>query len=290
MAAITSLGESAPAARQARPGGMQAGRRRKLNLFRYVVFTLFGLFFFLPLIAMVRFSLEGKKTGSWSLAAWGQIGSYPGLLSAIEVTLELAAITCIAVLVLLLPTMIWIRLRVQWLSRTFEFLCLLPLTIPAIVLVVGLGPIYNWIEHYNLSALQLFWVYVILALPYAYRALATGLEAIDVKTLSEAARSLGANWLTVMTRVIAPNMVQAILNAMLLSAALVLGEFTIAEILNYITLQVALFNISRATSNAGVLFSTSTAALLFAFVLLMILTYAGRLSRSRASMRMRESK
>ncbi len=280
MAAVTSVGESVPAARQARPGGMQGGRRRKLNLFRYVVFTIFGLFFFLPLIAMVRFSAEGKKTGSWSLAAWGQIASYPGLLSAIEITLELAAITCIAVLVLLLPTMIWIRLRVQWFSRAFEFLCLLPLTIPAIVLVVGLGPIYNWIEHYNLSALQLFWVYVILALPYAYRALATGLEAIDIKTLSEAARSLGANWLTVMARVIAPNMGQSILNALLLSAALVLGEFTIAEILNYITLQVALFNISRATSDARVLFSTSAAALLFAFALLVILSYAGR-RRSR---------
>ncbi len=38
--------------------------------------------------------------------------------------------------------------------------------------MVGLAPIYNQIEHYNLSALQLFWVYVILALPYAYRALA----------------------------------------------------------------------------------------------------------------------
>jgi putative spermidine/putrescine transport system permease protein len=290
MAAITSLGESAPAARSASPGSMQAGRRRKLNLFRYIVFTLFGLFFFLPLIAMVRFSLVGKKAGSWSAVAWTQIASYPGLLSAIEITLELAAITCIAVLVLLLPTMIWIRLRVQWFSRVFEFLCLLPLTIPAIVLVVGLGPIYNWIEHYNLSALQLFWVYVILALPYAYRALSTGLEAIDVKTLSEAARSLGASWLTVMARVIAPNMVQAILNAMLLSAALVLGEFTIAEILNYINLQVALFNISRATSNAGVLFSTSAAALLFAFVLLLVLTYVGRLNWSRAPMRMRGNK
>ncbi|HEY1639069.1 MAG TPA: ABC transporter permease subunit [Streptosporangiaceae bacterium] len=280
MAAVTSVGESVPAARPASPGSMQGSRRRKLNLFRYVVFTLFGLFFLLPLVAMVRFSVEGQKAGSWSLAAWGQIASYPGLLSAIEITLELAVITCLAVLVLLLPTMIWIRLRVQWFSRAFEFLCLLPLTIPAIVLVVGLGPIYNWIEHYNLSALQLFWVYVILALPYAYRALATGLEAMDVKTLSEAARSLGANWLTVMTRVIAPNMKQAILNALLLSAALVLGEFTIAEILNYITLQVALFNISRATSDARVLFSTSAAALLFAFALLVILSYAGR-RRSR---------
>ena len=279
MAAITSLGESAPAPQTARPRGMQIGRRRRLNLFRYVTFTIFGLFFFLPLFAMVRFSLEGKQAGTFSLSAWTQIGSTPGLVSAIEITLELAVITCAVVLVLLVPTMIWIRLRVQWISRIFEFLCLLPLTIPAIVLVVGLQPIYNKIEHYNVSALQLFWVYVILALPYAYRSLSAGLTAIDATTLSEAARSLGASWSTVILRVIVPNMWQAILNAMLLTSALVLGEFTIAEILNDVNLQVALFNISRATANAGVLFSTSTAALLFAFALLLILSYVGRRRR-----------
>jgi putative spermidine/putrescine transport system permease protein len=213
------------------------------------------------------------------LAAWQQIGSYPGLLSSVELTLELAVITCVVVLVLMVPTMIWIQLRVQWISRAFEFLCLLPLTIPAIVLVVGLAPVYNRIRHYNLSALMLFWAYVILALPYAYRALSAGLTAIDVKTLSEAARSLGASWFTVMFRVVAPNMRQAILNALLLSSALVLGEFTIASLLLYVNMQVALYNISRETPNAGVLFSTSTAALLFAFILLLILSYVGRRRR-----------
>ena len=279
MVAVNVLGEGALVDPSARPPGMQLGRRKRLNRFRWVTFTIFGLFFLLPLIAMIRFSLEGKKPGTFSLTAWAQIGSTPDLVSAIEITLELAVITCAVMLVLLVPTMIWIRLRVQRISQIFEFLCLLPLTIPAIVLVVGLQPIYNQIEHYNVSALQLFWVYVILALPYAYRSLSAGLIAIDATTLSEAARSLGANWATVILRVIVPNMWQAIMNALLLTAALVLGEFTIAEILNDITLQVALFNISRATANAGVLFSTSTAALLFAFVLLLILSYAGRRRR-----------
>jgi putative spermidine/putrescine transport system permease protein len=281
MAAVTALNETPAAAPAGRPSGMQARRRRRLNVFRYLVFTVFGLFFILPLLAMLRFSLEGAKLGTWSLSAWRQIASFQGtgvppLLSAIEITLELAVITCAVTLVLLVPTMIWIRLRVQWLARTVEFLCLLPLTIPAIVLVVGLGSIYNRIQHYELSALMLFWVYVILALPYAYRALAAGLNAIDVTTLSEAARSLGASWFTVIVRVIAPNMRQAILNALILTASLVLGEFTIAYLLLYDNLQVELYSISRSTPNAGVIFSTSFAALLFGFVLLLILSYAGR--------------
>ena len=280
MAAVTSLGETPLAAPATRgPQGMQRGRRRRLNAFRYVVFTLFGLFIVLPLLALARFSLEGSKLGTWSVAAWTQIVSYPGLASAVELTLELAVITSLAMLALLLPTMIWIKLRVQWMSRIFEFLCLLPLTIPAIALVVGLGPVYNRIQHYSLSALQLFWVYVILALPYAYRALSSGLDALDAVTLAEAARSLGASWFTVMFRVIAPNMRQAILNSILLTGALVLGEFTIAYLLLFNTLQPTLYSISRNTPNAGVIFSTSLAALLFTFALLIIVSYAGRRRR-----------
>jgi putative spermidine/putrescine transport system permease protein len=285
MAAVTALSET-PATSAGRPRGMQARRRRRLNAFRYVVFTVLGLFFILPLLALLRFSLEGAKLGTWSATAWRQIASYqntgiPPLLSAIEITLELAIITCVVTLALLVPTMIWVRLRVRWLDRTIEFLCLLPLTIPAIVLVVGLGPIYNKIQHFSLSSLMLFWIYVILALPYAYRALAAALNAIDVTTLSEAARSLGASWFTVIVRVIAPNMRQGILNAVLLTWATVLGEFTIAYLLLYTNLQVELYSISRNTPNAGVLFSTSFAALLFAFVLLLILSYAGRARRGR---------
>jgi putative spermidine/putrescine transport system permease protein len=286
MAAVTSVGETPAPAAAARPRGMQAGRKRRLNTYRYVVFTIFGLFFLLPMLAMLRFSLEGAKLGTWSVAAWKQIASFQGegvppLLSSIEITLELAVITSVVTLVLLVPTMIWVRLRVQWLARTMEFLSLLPLTIPAIVLVVGLGPIYNRIQHYSLSSLMLFWVYVILAMPYAYRALSAGLNAIDVTTLSEAGRSLGASWFTVMVRVIMPNMRQAILNALLLTWSLVLGEFTIAFLLLYNNLSVELYSISRNTPNAGVIFSTSTAALLFAFVLLLILSYAGRGRRGR---------
>ncbi|HUA27476.1 MAG TPA: ABC transporter permease subunit [Streptosporangiaceae bacterium] len=286
MAAVTSVGEAPLAAPAGRPRGMQAGRRKRLNAFRYVVFTLFAAFFLLPLLAMLRFSFEGSTLGTWSVAAWKQIVSYQGpppLISSVEISLELGLLTSVVTLALLVPTMIWIRLRVQWISRAFEFLCLLPLTIPAIVLVVGLAPVYNKIRHYELSALMLFWAYVILALPYAYRALAAGLNAIDVKTLSEAARSLGARWFTVMFRVIAPNMWQAILNALLLSAALALGEFTIAYTLLYVNLQVELYSIDRNTPNASVIFSTSLAALLFAFVLLLIVSYAGR--RRRRGMR-----
>jgi putative spermidine/putrescine transport system permease protein len=178
-------------------------------------------------------------------------------------------------LVLLVPTMVWVRLRLRRLNRIIEFICLLPLTIPAIVLVVGLVPMYQWMGiNFSDSILTLAFAYVVLVLPYCYRALDAGLSAIDVKTLSEAARSLGASWFTVMVQVIVPNISSAILNACFLSVALVLGEYTIAQNLLYNNLQVEIALLGRA--NAGVSIAVSAASLLFAFVLLVLLSLFNR--------------
>jgi len=258
-------------------------RRRKLQVFRIVVFVVMGLFFLVPIGAMFEFSTRSTTFDApRTLVSWTTIATYPALVNAIVASLELAAITSVVMLFLLLPTMIWVRLRLPRLNRVIEFLCLLPLTIPAIVLVVGLLPVYLWMaDNLSDSILTLAFAYVILVLPYTYRALDAGLSAINVKTLSEAARSLGAGWGTVIFRVIAPNMSGALLNACLLSVALVLGEFTFANILSYVNLQVEINQLGQA--NAGVSIAVSVASLLFAFVLLMVLSFVGAARRSLRS-------
>jgi putative spermidine/putrescine transport system permease protein len=254
----------------------QRTRRQKLQVFRGVIFVAAGLFFLVPLFAMFEFTTRGRLlTDPRNLDAWKSIATYPDLIAAIVASVELAAITSFAMLVLLVPTMVWVRLRLRRLNRIIEFICLLPLTIPAIVLVVGLVPMYQWMGiNFSDSILTLAFAYVVLVLPYCYRALDAGLSAIDVKTLSEAARSLGASWFTVMVRVIVPNISSAILNACFLSVALVLGEYTIAQNLLYNNLQVEIALLGRA--NAGVSIAVSAASLLFAFVLLVLLSLFNR--------------
>jgi putative spermidine/putrescine transport system permease protein len=168
--------------------------------------------------------------------------------------------------------------------RVIEVLCLAPLTIPAIVLVVGLAPLYQWINiNLSDSILTLGFAYLILVLPYAYRSLDAGLSGVDVRTLSEAARSLGAGWATVVWRIIVPNMSSAVLNACLLSVAVVLGEFTIANLLNFENLQVAIATIGRA--NAGVSIAVAVASLLFVFLLLLALSFVPRPGSRRRRVR-----
>ena len=255
---------------------MTRSRRLKLRLFRITVLLVLGAFFLIPIGAMFEFSTRGNGINApRTLDAWTQIAKTPDLLAAITVSLQLAVITSVAMLALLLPTMVWVRLRLPNLSRIVEFICLLPLTVPAIALVVGLRPIYVWINiNVTDSILALAFAYLILVLPYAYRSLDAGLSTIDLKTLSEAARSLGAGWGTVMWRVVVPNMTSAILNASLLSVALVLGEYTVANILRFENLQVAIAYVGLVS--AGTSIAVAVASLLFAFVLLMILSFVGR--------------
>jgi putative spermidine/putrescine transport system permease protein len=252
-------------------------RRRGLLTFRLIVFLLAGVFFLVPLLAMVEFATRNGVSPSSprTIDNFTAILSYPELVAAIIASLQLAVITSVAVLALLVPTMVWVRLRLPGLSRVVEFICLLPLTIPPIVLIVGLVPVYKWVWYYvNSSILSLSFAYLILVLPYTYRALDAGLAAINVKTLSEAARSLGASWFTVMWRIIVPNISSALLNAGLLSVALVLGEFTFANLLNYYNVQVEINHLGRL--NAGVSIAVAVSSLLFAFLLLVLISFAGR--------------
>jgi putative spermidine/putrescine transport system permease protein len=250
-------------------------RRAKLRAFRVVTFVLAGVFFLGPIWSMFEFSTRGNGDNApRTLDYWKAIGTYPDLVAGIVASLQLAAITSIGVMVVLVPTMVWVRLRLPGLRRAIENISLLPLTIPAIVLVVGFSPMYQWMGiNLSDSILTLSFAYAILVLPYAYRALDAGLAAIDVKTLSEAARSLGAGWFTVMWRVIVPNISSALLNAALLSVALVLGEYTIANNLLYPNLQVEIVSLAR--TNAGVSIAVAVASLLFAFVLLVTLSFVG---------------
>jgi putative spermidine/putrescine transport system permease protein len=256
-------------------------RRAKLRAFRVVTFVVAGTFFLAPIWFMFEFSTRGVGNAPRTLDSWKAIGTYPDLVAGIVASLELAVITSIGVLVVLVPTMVWVRLRLPRLRRLIESISLLPLTIPAIVLVVGFWPMYQWIGiNLSDSILTLSFAYAILVLPFAYRALDAGLAAIDVKTLSEAARSLGASWFTVIWRVIVPNISSALLNAGLLAVALVLGEYTIANNLLFPNLQVEIVSLGR--TDAGVSIAVAVASLLFAFILLVALAFVGGPRRRRA--------
>jgi putative spermidine/putrescine transport system permease protein len=117
-----------------------------------------------------------------------------------------------------------------------EFITLMPFVIPPVVLGFGLIRIYST-GPFKLAStdtglnVMLVGAYVVLSFPYMYRAVDTGLASIDVRTLTEAAQSLGSGWTRILVRVIFPNLRTSLLSGAFLTLAIVIGEYTIAQVL-----------------------------------------------------------
>ena len=200
---------------EAMPPQLRAARVRKQRVIKAIILTFTLLFLFVPLVSMFVFTIRHPLSGKWSLDPWIAIftgdGSALGadlstLWSGLGSSMGLCVVTVVIMLLLMVPTMVIVHIRSKQLERAIEWVATLPLTIPAIVLVVGLGPIYRWLSADVLSTnpIWLCFAYVILVMPFAFRALAVGLNSIDVKTLCEASRSLGASWPRVFFRVAHP--------------------------------------------------------------------------------------
>jgi putative spermidine/putrescine transport system permease protein len=197
-----------------------------------------GAFYFIvPLLATFEFSLRVRR-GEYSFDAYRTVLADPQFQATFGYSTALALATIVVGILLVVPTAYWIQLRLPRLRPVVEFITLMPLVIPAIVLVFGYLRIYNSSSLVPFTASEratdvlLTFSYVTLALPYMYRAVDTGLRAIDVRTLTEAAESLGASWPTILFRVIFPNVRTAILSGAFLTFAIVIGEFTMASLLD----------------------------------------------------------
>ena len=248
---------------------------------RIVLLVAFAIFFLFPLYAMADFSTRNLIKGGRTLAAWRNLLADDQLFHAILISLLLAVFTVVLMLLVLVPTMIWVRLRTPWAKGLVEFLCLLPLTIPALVVVVGLQGVYAWVTYFfGESTLTLTFVYVVLVLPFSYRAIDAALSAIDLQTLSEAARSLGAGWGTTIARVVVPNIWSGVLSAAFISISVVLGEYTVASLSGYQNLQVVIVQIGKTDGPTSV--AASLATLIFVFFLLLVLSVLTRGRRRSA--------
>ncbi len=202
------------------------------------LFLAFGiLYFLLPLIGTFEFSLKMRR-GVYSLDAYEAVIFDPRFQATFGYSVMMALATIVVGVLLVVPTAYWVRLKLPSWRPVLEFVTLLPLVIPPIVIVFGYIRLYNTSSWLPLTGtamgtnILLMFGYVVLSLPYMYRAIDTGLRAIDVGTLTEAAQSLGAGWITIMWRVILPNVFVAVLSGAFLTFAIVIGEFVLAALLN----------------------------------------------------------
>jgi putative spermidine/putrescine transport system permease protein len=260
MAAITA--ERAPAPSEAAPG-----RRRSYPVWRWVILLIAGVYFLVPLAAALRFA---------GIKAFPSLFTQAGFWPSLWLSLRLAAVVWLVTMVLMVPTTVYVHLRMPGVRRMLDVVTILPIVIPPVVLATGV------LQAMPLALRASVWLlgleYVILALPFAYRAIDAGLRSIDVKTLTEASNSLGAGILTTLWRVILPNIRTAVISATVLIVALVLGEFTMASIVLKTTFPVWIVEFDQLDANISV--AASLFALFVTWVILMAITViASRQSR-----------
>ena len=235
---------------------------RGATAWRWTILIVAAVYFLLPLWAALRFA---------GISAFGSVISEPGFTSSLALSVRLAVITTLVTIALMLPTTVYVHLRLPRLRRLMEGITILPIVIPPVVLIVGVLAIAPGFLKSTSWLLAL--TYVVLAMPFTYRALDAGLRALDLKTIVEASNSLGAGWLSTLWRVLLPNLRTALLSATVLSVALVLGEFTMASLDLYQTFPVWIYVNSQTSGQVSV--AASLLALFVTWIFLLGITVVG---------------
>ena len=221
---------------------------------RWAILLIAAIYFIGPLVAAISFTVK-TPGGGVSLGAYSEIFHAPpngqiSFLQSATYSLGITAGTIVLALGLMVPTQILLHLYVPRAKPVVEVISLLPLVFPPVVLVVGVSDIYQatapsgtstggfvfqllkWIRDDN-HPLLLVILYAVMTLPFVYRTINTGIESINLRTLVEASRNLGASWGTTIVKVVMPALRTSMINAAFLCFALGMGEYTVTGILSY---------------------------------------------------------
>jgi putative spermidine/putrescine transport system permease protein len=191
------------------------------------------IIFIVPLYGASLYSFRGEGGKGHSLVNYQWLLHQDGFYPSLFTSLKLAVLAGLLNLILMVPTMVYLNLKGQRYKSLVDFLCILPLIIPVVSLAIGAQVAMPKILQN--SEYELVFFFVIIALPYTYRALDTSLQTVALKTLVEASRSLGATWTRTIIRVIVPAIRSGITGALFLTFALSIGEYTITSLLHWET-------------------------------------------------------
>lgn len=199
---------------------------------------LYMAFIFLP-IALISIGAFGQKwfgtllpegfTLQWYKELFTQKMYYEALLRSLIVA---ASVIAINLLISIPAAYAIVTLESKTIKNLYNFIVLLPIAIPPVVL--GLG----FIDAYNIPGLKiigslssLILAQCIYTLPFTLKPIVANLEMLSWKSMEEAAYSLGAGVAYIMRRLLIPNLIPGIVAGSIMTFAMSVGEFQLAVIL-----------------------------------------------------------
>ena len=244
-----------------------------------IILSVTAFFIFLPLIGATEFSLRDGGPDKHSFQSYKWIFEQSGFKENLGITFQVTSLAVILNLLIMVPTVTWLHISGQKYRRLVEVVTILPLIIPVVALATGAQTALPSFLHN--TVLELSFMYVVIAMPYSYRALDIGLSGKPLNTYVAAARNLGASWYKVLVSVIMPSIWPSVLAALFLTVALSLGEFTLAQLLHWTTFPTWVANVSQENILGAT--ALSVGSLFFAWLLLFSFTFFGtnKIDRSK---------
>jgi putative spermidine/putrescine transport system permease protein len=150
----------------------------------------------------------------------------------VALSVQIAA-SCLAATTLLGVPIAYVLARRQGaIARAIEELLVMPVAVPGIATALALIVTYGGVPGFRVSWLFILVGHVLFTLPFMVRAVLAVLVAIDLKTLEEGARSLGAGFAQRFFGVVLPNCRSGILAGALMVVTLSIGEFNMTLLLH----------------------------------------------------------
>ena len=143
------------------------------------------------------------------------------------------ALACLAATLVLGVPAAYVLARSQnrW-TRAFEELLVLPVAVPGLATALALILFYGELREFRASWTFILVGHVLFTLPFMVRSVLAVMAALDLKTLEDAAASLGAGFRQRFFQVVLPNARPGIVAGSLMVVTLSMGEFNITWMLH----------------------------------------------------------
>src|SRR5690606_30475190 len=119
-----------------RQPGREVDEMKSNRFWSWLVFGLGAAYFIIPLIATFEFSLRMRR-GEYSFDAYASVFADPRFHATFGYSVVIGLVTIVVGVLVIVPAVYYVRLRMPWLRPFVEFVTLLPLVIPALILVYG---------------------------------------------------------------------------------------------------------------------------------------------------------
>lgn len=147
-------------------------------------------------------------------------------------SIQVALACLVATLVLGVPVAYVLARRQNSFTRAIEELLVMPVAVPGLATALALIVTYGGLGDFRRSWFFILVGHVLFTLPFMVRSVLAVLTTIDLATLEEGARSLGASFVQRFVGIVLPNCRGGILAGSLMVVTLSLGEFNMTLLLH----------------------------------------------------------